>query len=214
MAIEPLTRARRREMTRRHLMDAAATVFARDGFHGASLDDVAATAGFTKGAVYSNFKSKEDLFLAVFDDRLVQEHDEMQRVLADPVVVNGLTEQLPRVRGVIENTCDDEWTALYLEFVLYAKRNPEAAEKLAASARRQREWTIAMLEQQYVSIGAEPNFAIPVLAMLSISLFEGLSLGRLADPSAFTQDVLTDVLTFLYESIGVNDPEAGGDVTS
>ena len=210
--LEPLTRARRREMTRRHLMDAAATVFARDGFHGASLDDVAATAGFTKGAVYSNFKSKEDLFLAVFDDRLVREHALHLVVLADPVVVNGIAEQLPRVRGVIENTWDDEWTALYLEFVLYAKRNPEAAEKLAASARRQREWTIAMLEQQYAGIGAAPNFPFPVLAVLSISLFEGLSLGRLADPSAFTQDVLTDVLTFLYESIGVDTPEPGGDV--
>ena len=212
VTIEPLTRARRREMTRRHLMDAAATVFARDGFHGAALDDVAAAAGFTKGAVYSNFKSKEDLFLAVFDDRLVREHHEMQQVLADPVVVDGLTEQLPRVRGVIENMWDDEWTALYLEFVLYARRNPEAGAKLAASARRQREWTMGMLEQQYSSIGAAPNFAIPVLAMLSISLFEGLSLGRLADPSAFTQEVLTDVLTFLYESIGVDNPEPEGDV--
>ena len=73
VTIEPLTPARRREMTRRHLLDAAAVVFARDGFHGASLDDVAATAGFTKGAVYSNFKSKEDLFLAVFDDRFARE---------------------------------------------------------------------------------------------------------------------------------------------
>ena len=73
LAIEPLTPAAGREMTRRHLLDAAAVVFARDGFHGASLDDVAATAGFTKGAVYSNFKSKEDLFLAVFDDRLARE---------------------------------------------------------------------------------------------------------------------------------------------
>jgi AcrR family transcriptional regulator len=209
VAIEPLTRARRREMTRRHLMDAAATVFARDGFHGASLDDVAATAGFTKGAVYSNFKSKEDLFLAVFDDRLVREHDEMEQVLAHPIEVDGLTEQLPRVRGVIERTWDDEWTALYLEFVLYAKRNPEAGEKLAASARRQREATIAMLAAQYTNIGAAPNFAIPALAILSIALFEGLSLGRLADPSAFTQEVLTDALTFLYKSIGVDETPEG-----
>ena len=78
--MEPLTRARRREMTREHLMDAAATVFARDGFHAASLDDVAALAGFTKGAVYSNFKSKDDLFLAVFDHRLNREAGIQQHV--------------------------------------------------------------------------------------------------------------------------------------
>ena len=98
-----------------------------------------------------------------------------------------------------------------LEFVLYAKRNPGAAEKLAASVQRQREWTIAMLEHQYASIGAKPNFPAPVLAILSIGLFEGLSIGRLADPTAFTQDVLTEVLTFLYQSIGVDDPEPAGD---
>ena len=70
-------------MTRRHLLDAAATVFARQGFHGASLDDVAAVAGFTKGAVYSNFASKDDLFLAVFEDRYAREQDEMHRVLTE-----------------------------------------------------------------------------------------------------------------------------------
>jgi AcrR family transcriptional regulator len=57
-------------MTRRHLLEAAAIVFAQKGFHAATLDEAAAAAGFTKGAVYSNFKSKDDLFLALFDDRI------------------------------------------------------------------------------------------------------------------------------------------------
>ena len=69
-AFEPLTPQRRREMTKEHLLEAAAIVFARDGFHGASLDDIAALAGFTKGAVYSNFASKEDLFFAVYERRV------------------------------------------------------------------------------------------------------------------------------------------------
>ena len=116
-------------MTRRHLWTRRPTVFARDGFHGASLDDVAATAGFTKGAVYSNFKSKEDLFLAVFDDRLRARGrgDAARARRSRSAVRAGSTEQLPQVRSVIERTWDDEWTALYLEFVLYAQRNPEAA---------------------------------------------------------------------------------------
>jgi AcrR family transcriptional regulator len=194
-------------MTRRHLLDAAAVVFARDGFHGASLDDVAATAGFTKGAVYSNFKSKDDLFVAVFEDRLTREAQEMTRVLDESRELDGLTEELPRVRGVIERTWDDEWTALYLEFVLYARRNPEAHEMLVAATRRQRESTIAMLERSYAAIGAAPNFPIPVLATISLAVFEGLGVGRLVDPPAFTQEVLTDALTFLFKTIGVEAPE-------
>ena len=70
MTFEPLTPERRRAMTRQHLLDAAAIVFARNGFHGSTLDEVAATAGFSKGAVYSNFKSKDDLFLELFHDRI------------------------------------------------------------------------------------------------------------------------------------------------
>jgi AcrR family transcriptional regulator len=204
VTIEPLTPARRREMTRRHLLEAAAVVFARDGFHGASLDDVAATAGFTKGAVYSNFKSKEDLFLALFDDRLVREAADMQQVLADPVAGDGRVEQLPRVQGVIERLWDDDWTALYLEFVLYAKRNPAVRERLAAVARREYESTIRMLEGACASIDGTPNFPVPVLAKVSIAIFEGLTLGRFIDPALYTQETITEALTFLYDTIGVN----------
>src|SRR5215469_1395854 len=66
---EPLTPERRRQQTREYLLAAAAEVFADRGFHGATLDEVAAVAGFTKGAVYSNFKSKDDLFLALLESR-------------------------------------------------------------------------------------------------------------------------------------------------
>jgi AcrR family transcriptional regulator len=189
-------------MTREHLMDAAATVFARDGFHAASLDDVAALAGFTKGAVYSNFKSKDDLFLAVFDHRLDREAEEMASVLEQEGT--GVDGQLPQVRSVIERTWDDEWTALYLEFVLYARRNPEAAEKLAASAQRQRESTIGMLERAYASVGDVPDTPIPVLAKISMALFEGLGLGRLVDPPAFDQQTLTDALQFLFATMSAD----------
>jgi len=205
VTIEPLTPARRREMTRRHLLDAAAVVFARDGFHGASLDDVAATAGFTKGAVYSNFKSKEDLFLALFDDHLVREMEGVQEALAIEHS-DGRYEQLPRVQGVLERECSDEWVALYLEFVLYAKRNPAARERVAARLRQEFEVTCRMLDEVYSSIGAKPEWPVPMLARISMSLFEGLSLGRLVDPESYSQETMNQMLRFLYDTIGVDVP--------
>src|SRR5436309_10047946 len=69
MSVIPLTPDRRRQLTRDALIDAAADLFARRGFHAASLDDIAAAAGFTKGAIYSNFGSKEDLLLGVVEQR-------------------------------------------------------------------------------------------------------------------------------------------------
>ncbi|HEY7948981.1 MAG TPA: helix-turn-helix domain-containing protein, partial [Acidimicrobiales bacterium] len=81
MTIQPLTPERRRQQTRDHLLAAAAQVFAERGFHGTSLDEVAAVAGFSKGAVYSNFKNKEDLFLALFKANYDREMDALRQTL-------------------------------------------------------------------------------------------------------------------------------------
>ena len=210
MTFEALTPERRRAMTRQHLLDAAAIVFARNGFHGSTLDEVAATAGFTKGAVYSNFKSKDDLFLELLDERVNREFAVVTDVLEGGS--HDQAEQLPRVRDLIQGMnvmlWDDAWTTLYLEFVLYARRNPEAQAKLAATARRGREFTQKLIEQQYAAIGGKPRYPTRELAEISESLFSGLSLHRLVDPSAITEQTLDTVLSWLYDAMGVDaDPE-------
>src|SRR3954451_13464264 len=67
MPVERLTPERRRQLTRDALVAAAAEVFTVKGFHAASLDEIADAAGFTRGAIYSNFGSKEELLFAVYD---------------------------------------------------------------------------------------------------------------------------------------------------
>jgi AcrR family transcriptional regulator len=206
VAFEPLTPERRRAMTRQHLLDAAAIVFARDGFHGSTLDDVAATAGFTKGAVYSNFKSKDDLFLALLDERI-----ERQFAVASEVLDSGSHEtaqQLPVVRELLHSNAffwDDSWTTLYLEFVLYSRRNPEAAAKLAASAQRTRALVTEMVETEYTAVGTTSKYPTAHPAETSLALFSGLGIDRMVDPTSVTNDLLDTVLTYLYDSMGVDD---------
>src|SRR5580693_3466877 len=89
MTLEPLTADRRRQQTRDHLLAAAADVFAERGFHGASLDQVAAAAGFTKGAVYSNFKNKDDLFLALIEAAYSREMAALRETLEGSEVPAG-----------------------------------------------------------------------------------------------------------------------------
>jgi AcrR family transcriptional regulator len=218
VTFEALTPERRRAMTRQHLLDAAAIVFARNGFHGSTLDEVAATAGFTKGAVYSNFKSKDDLFLELLDERTSREFAVVTDVLEDGS--HDQAEQLPRVRDLIQGMnvmfWDDTWTTLYLEFVLYARRNPEAQAKLVATARRGREFTQKLIEQEYAAIGAKPRHPTQELAEISLALFGGLGLDRLVDPTAITDQTLDTVLSLLYDAMGVDaEPEAtDGDETA
>jgi AcrR family transcriptional regulator len=218
VTFEALTPERRRAMTRQHLLDAAAIVFARNGFHGSTLDEVAATAGFTKGAVYSNFTSKDDLFLELLDERTSREFAVVTDILEG--APHDQAEQRPRVRDLIQGMnvmfWDDTWTTLYLEFVLYARRNPEAQAKLAATARRGRELTQKLIEQEYAAIGAKPRHPTQELAEISLALFNGLGLDRLVDPTAITDQTLDTVLSLLYDAMGVDaEPEAtDGDETA
>src|SRR3954454_19188950 len=70
MAVARQTQPERRQKTRTRLLAAATRVFARHGYHAATLDEIAAEAGFTKGALYYNFASKEELFLALLDQHI------------------------------------------------------------------------------------------------------------------------------------------------
>jgi AcrR family transcriptional regulator len=201
MTFEPLTPERRRAMTRQHLLEAAAIVFARDGFHGATLDDVASTAGFTKGAVYSNFKNKEDLFLELLDDRITR-----QLAVVFDVIETGShdkVEQFPRIRELLgaDLFWDDDFATLYLEFVLYARRHPEAREKLAASAQRSRVMVRKLIEQEYATIGVPPKYSTDDLAEISLALFGGLGVDRLVDPDSVSQKTLDTALELLYDAL-------------
>jgi AcrR family transcriptional regulator len=204
-----LTPDRRRELTRRHLLDAAAAEFARQGFHGASLDAVAAAAGFTKGAVYSNFSSKADLFLAVIDDRMASQTKTLNAEIAtvDPSVQREHVQQT-----VADLALGEEWLTLWLEFLLYATRNPEAKAKLSAVRARQKAAVEGMIAGEYQRRGATPAHPVPLLALISLALFDGLDIERLIDPDSLTADVEGGVLGFLFDTIGV--PAEGPEPTS
>ena len=201
MTLEPLTPARRQEMTRRHLLEAAATVFAEHGFHQATLDEVATAAGFTKGAVYSNFGSKDDLFLALLDDRI----DRQQALLAeliDSAETNrtkiDLSAQLLRGAAFFGN---DSWSALYLEFVVYARRHPEAQAKLAAIASRSREYVTRLLADEFDRAGVHVRYEPADIAAVLIAVFEGIGIGRLVDPSAHGERAFDTLLSILATSL-------------
>jgi AcrR family transcriptional regulator len=205
-AFEPLTPERRRAMTRRHLLEAAAVVFAEKGFHGATIDEVAKAAGFTKGAVYSNFTSKDDLFLALLDDRSDRQFAVVAEVLDDGP--QGREEQAPRMRELIRSGAvfsDDTWETLFLEFVLYARRNPDASEKLIARAQRERAFVQQMIESEYAAAGVTAKYDTRELAEISLDLFAGLSISRLINPQAVTEATLDTTMTILWDTIGVDD---------
>nr|CRL71129.1 TetR family transcriptional regulator [Mycolicibacterium komanii] len=128
---ERWTRERRLEHTRSLLLDAAEDVFAEKGFTAATLDDIAYEAGYTKGAIYKHFSTKEELFLAVSDRYWRRYFDNFAEVMASSKQVGARERdeiaqrwrQLSRDRGA-------EHAALGHEFTLYLLRNPDARERV------------------------------------------------------------------------------------
>ena len=117
-----LTREQRRQQTRARLLDAAGQVFARRGFHAATVDEVADAAGYTKGAVYSNFTSKDELFLALLDQRLAAQLQQVEALYA----IESSEELLAAMRGRTEQefAAARDFGVLMVEFSLYAMRDP------------------------------------------------------------------------------------------
>jgi AcrR family transcriptional regulator len=127
-----LTRGERKERTRAQLVRAARRVFIRRGFHGASLDEIAEEAGFTKGAVYSNFRGKDELFLAVLEEH----YAERTRVYAQLVLEEGDLEATRRAiaRFMLEaHAREPAWWTLVSDFTTHAARDPELRERLGAT---------------------------------------------------------------------------------
>ncbi len=176
------TRREQQTATRRDLLDAAARVFAAEGYHGASVDAVAAAAGYTKGAVYSNFRSKEQLFLALLDRQIDQAVAVLEQVLADAAPET-------RTRVVAErhdaiDALDRDWFLLEAEFLLYAARNDEVRELLAARQRRTHGRIAELLGRHLADLGLEVSRArVADLARIVLATADGLTQETLIHPA-------------------------------
>ena len=119
---------RRTKETRDLLLRSAETIFVRDGYEGAELGEIASLAGRTKGAIYAHFKNKEDLFIALFAERMTLYADRMREMLAGS---SSIKQNLQIFRKFYVGTLEDKnWLLLLLEFKLFAIRHPESKERL------------------------------------------------------------------------------------
>ena len=198
-APERLTREEKKARTRAQLIDAAATVFARRGYVAASLDEVAEEAGLTKGAVYSNFTSKEDLFQAVIDERL----NEPMKHAADVIETSaGTTEELAMAGaqafvGVVEQQRDV--FLLALEMNIHVARHPELAPAFAAMRREQLAEVADIITEHAKASGDSLPLPADQMAIAVGALSQGIALHALVDPEGVPDDLLGRVYSLLFQ---------------
>ena len=190
------TRDEKKAHTRRRLLDAAAEVFARRGFAATSLDEIAEEAGFSKGAVYSNFASKEDLFLSVLDEHVshqmldIRDRIDVTRTAGEQVIEAGqlFMDLFQRERA---------WYLLSFEFLAYAARNPEFQVEFTARQRAQREVVVAMLKENSARMGIPMPLPVERMAVALEALANGIAFAKLSDERGVPDDLVGELFALL-----------------
>jgi AcrR family transcriptional regulator len=191
-------REERKEETRAELAEAAARVFARRGFHGASLDQIAGEAGYSTGAIYWHFEGKDDLFLAVYEHYVATRAREWSEVDAR---AEGELPQRGRAyadQWMERLQRDPEFLVLAVEFLVHAWRNPPLREAFGHRAASGRLALARLLEEQADARGYELPMPAEQLATVWRELGTGLGLAKLVDPDGVPDEMFGDFVELFY----------------
>ncbi|MGO9974581.1 MAG: TetR/AcrR family transcriptional regulator [Solirubrobacteraceae bacterium] len=194
-----------RDQTRARLLQAASEVFAKHGYDRSSLDDVAAAAGLTKGAVYSSFHSKDELFYALMRERI----DERLALVAIAVGSQTTLQDTTREAGaglaelIFSQT---DWQLLFIEFWARAVRDESLRKEFARQRRAARELIARFIEQQAAQLGIDLPAPSDQLAVAVLALSNGIAIEHLADPDTVDPSVFGTTLGLLLNGLRLATP--------
>jgi AcrR family transcriptional regulator len=209
-----LSRAERREQTRQELVVAAEACFVTRGFHATSVDEVAERAGYTKGAVYSNFAAKEDLFFAVYERRVERVVTEVAPGLRQAGAQQAL--DWLATTTIERRDHDDGWLALFSEFRGHVVRHPELRERFAAIHAR----FLELLAEAVRQVAEDRGLTLPSdvtasqVALAWNAMEVGLGLERLTQPQTVDMALARRMGRLLLDAaLDTTQPSASNDGT-
>jgi len=203
LARKRLSREERKADTRERLLASALVVFAREGFEGASVEEIAEEAGFSTGAVYSAFGGKQELFFALLDRCLDEERRELGEIFGREEPLEARISAVGRWKpGPLES--EEQWRVLATEFWLHAVRDPRARSLLAERQRRQRAAAARLLEGTYRERGLRPPVEAGLLADAVIGMQIGMAMRAIVDPEAVPDGSYARVLDVLLGTSGAS----------
>jgi AcrR family transcriptional regulator len=195
-----LTRKEKQAHTRECLMHSAARVFARRGLQQASIDEVAEEAGFTKGAFYANFKNKEELFLAMLDERFAKRIEDIEGVVGGE---GSAAEKSRRYGDLFAQTLrvDREWERLFFEFSAYALRDEDFRQELVTRYRAMRERIADALEAEAEEYGKEATLPFEQVALMTSAMSHGFELQKLLEGDEVPDELYGTMLLVFFAGL-------------
>ncbi|SEP92892.1 TetR/AcrR family transcriptional regulator [Lentzea albida] len=172
-----------RAVTRSRLLASAAEVFAERGFNGASIEMICDRAGFTRGAFYSNFASKDELFFTMFEAHAAAVLTRLRSALDQ---ARQASDPLQHFVNLANRPSEDErqWFLISTEFTLYAIRNPEAAAVLARKDEEVRQGIARIFAELLAASGREFVIDPALVARFAVALREGGNAQELVEPGS------------------------------
>ncbi len=191
--------AARTEATRRKLLAAAERVFARSGFEGARIEDIAAMAGYTRGAFYANFCSKEEIFFALFEQWVRERIDTIAGVMGRQQDPNQKLAALRRhYAGLAKNRT---LVLLSLEFKLFALRHPDVYDQLRDRHRRLRSAWANLISELLDALGKTLPISNRAAAVSLLALGNAMLIEHLVDQKTLSEKDVRFVMGLFFDSI-------------
>jgi AcrR family transcriptional regulator len=207
-----LTREESRAQTRERLLEAARGVFAANGFHGSSVEEIASAAGFSTGALYSNFEGKEDLFLVLME-REIEEHarEIAEAVRSRPTISARAAGGARQWMTTIER--EPDLLLLFMEFWAYGVRDAGVRPKVAERFAQMRRVLTELIVQGVRDFDLELLLPAEQLAIAIDALADGIARQKLADPEAVPDELMGRVLSLMLTAAtrpaGGTEPHSG-----
>lgn len=179
------------------LLEAAYKVFSLKGYEKTTVDNISKCAGYTKGAFYWYFESKEDLFIKLIEHRIKVQQEEFSRILDQNANLLNTVEQIyNQMFFLVEK---DNWTPVFIEFLSHAARNQVIREKMASMYKNWRFFIknviLGLQIKGSVSKSIDPYFT----ASLLIAIFDGINLQHLVDKAQINRDKIIEIMIKLLK---------------
>lgn len=182
-----LTRAESQVRTRDTLLATATTCFLRDGYAATTLEGIAEAAGYSKGAVYSNFANKDELCLAVLERVRAEQAASLAEALGGADSLEARIDAFER--WAEEHIGDRAWTTLEIEFAVHAGRHTKLAERLVKDNTEIRDLIVGVLRHHAEETQMTPPLPIEDIGHALLSLGIGLGLQRALDPNVSVRSI-------------------------